>query len=146
MSFAFIYAKIKIEAGPRGGGVMQNGLLKDRHLFKLCLAALFCCASSACAREYECKDVGAAWVRLGWHVAARVEYQLVTEPDAAYEVGTGVFLWGEPRGSKYSATGFSEIEAYGLGSLVARSLSKQPLKICFTASEMEAITIFSAEF
>lgn len=103
-------------------------------------------ATSALARGYECFEVGADWVELGWHVTARVEYQIVSEPDVAYELGTGVFAWGKPRGSKYIVTGVTEVEAYGYGSLVARSLSGKTEKICFTATGIDPITIYSAEF
>lgn len=103
-------------------------------------------ASSALARGYECSEVGANWVELGWHVAARIKYKIVSEHDVTYELGTGVFVWGKPRGSRYTATGFTEVEAYGYGSLVARSLSGQTVKICFTATSIDPITIYSAEF
>lgn len=103
-------------------------------------------ASSALAREYECSEVGADWVELGWHIAARVEYKIVSGREVTFELGTGIFAWGEPRGSKYTATGFAEVDAYGYGSLVARSLTGRAEKICFTATNLDPITIYSSEF
>lgn len=102
--------------------------------------------SGALARGYDCTEVGSDWVELGWHVAARVNYTVVSGGEVNYELGTGVFVWGEPRGSKYTVTGFIEVEAYGYGSLVVRSLSGQVEKICFAATSVDPITIYSAEF
>ncbi|MFT5798385.1 MAG: hypothetical protein ACI84R_002452 [Candidatus Azotimanducaceae bacterium] len=85
-----------------------------RGVFAITLVALVSLsASSAFAREYECSEVGKDWVELGWHVTARAKYKIVSERGTTYELGTGIFAWGKPRGSRYTVTGFAEIAAYG---------------------------------
>ncbi|MGJ8670943.1 MAG: hypothetical protein ACSHXK_15770 [Oceanococcus sp.] len=106
----------------------------------------FATSQKAQAANYECSEIGRDWQELGWHIAARVKYKFVTHPNTQYTIGTGVFAWGEPRGSKHTATGTTEISAYGYGSIAAKSDVLDTLKICFTASDIDPITIFSAEF
>lgn len=102
--------------------------------------------ADARASSYECKVVGDEWQRLSIHVLGSIEYVSVGPPDKPYELGTGLFLFGRPRGDRKNAVGTEKITAYGAGALFVRSKDGTSFKVCVTSDGFSPITIIKREF
>lgn len=101
----------------------------------------------ALAAEYLCREVGADWTWFSDHVAAAVDYVIVGQPGRRYEVGTGLSMWGAPRGFRSTHAGEASVTAWGMGALhIRRADDGPPFKVCAGASHLKPIDIIKLEF
>jgi hypothetical protein len=113
----------------------------------LVTSALLYACTTAEAADYICKEVGKKWTWLGDHVVGSIEYVVIGAPGRRYEVGTGLFVQGQPWGSKRQGEGRLDFSAYGIGALHGRQIDEgSPLKVCATTNKLRAINLLTVEF
>ncbi|MEH0667018.1 hypothetical protein H4F18_16530 [Vibrio scophthalmi] len=93
-----------------------------------------------------CKQTGSTWVKFSNHIVTSIDYAIAMPKGKTVEVGTGVKLFGEPRGSIYSSSKPFEITAYGAGALYVRSINGGSFEVCVDSSGQDAITLYRASF
>jgi hypothetical protein len=98
------------------------------------------------AEAKTCKNVGKDWTWFSDYAVSSIEYAIAMPKNKEIIVGTGMMLFGEPRGSIYKENKPFEIKAYGLGALHLRSKDGSPVKICVDSNGAKAITLYKDEF
>lgn len=111
----------------------------------LMLAALVV-AAPAVARDTHCKETGTNWTWFSDHVVSSITYVVEGGPGRKYEVGTGISIFGKPRGSTRMATGKIEVTAWGLGALYVRMRDGARGIVCAEQGDIKTITFVSTDF
>lgn len=95
---------------------------------------------------YICKQVGPDWQELSFHVLSSIEYVVVGPAGKQYEIGTGLWVFGRPRGTRDTGRGVTRITAFGVGGLYVRSIAGDEFKVCATSEGVSPITIINEQF
>ena len=66
------------------------------------------------------KSIDDKWTWFEDYAFAYAEYTVACEPGRQCQVGTGMFLFGEPRGEKNRFSGEREITVFGFGAIHIR--------------------------
>ncbi|WP_136625395.1 MULTISPECIES: hypothetical protein [Mesorhizobium] len=119
--------------------------LAPRFRFLVAVSACFW-ADAAYSASYICKIVNNEWQEFSFHVVGSIDYVAVGQRGKAYELGTGVYLFGRPRGERKSGHDVTKITAIGFGALYARSKDSTQFKVCITSEGVSPITIIDKEF
>jgi hypothetical protein len=94
------------------------------------------------AGAQECKTVGDEWVWFSDHLALKVSYIVAAPEDYEYEVGTGIRANGSVWGATRVASGITNVEAYGLGSLNVRRSGNGPnFTVCVGTEKLSVIAL-----
>lgn len=104
-------------------------------------------AAPVSSQDILCKTVGPDWSWFGDHFVRSITYLAVGTPGRKFEMGTGVFAWGKPWGSKIEVTGTGKMTAYGAGALHIRQIGPgSPFKVCMSSRDIEVVKILDKEF
>lgn len=103
-------------------------------MFFLSVLLLFC--NDVLSKDWTSKQLTSEW---GWfedYAFLNATYILHCQKKCSCEYGSGLKVFGKPRGSTDSFKGVIEIAVYGLGALHIRSLDKD--KVCFAKVFLKA--------
>ena len=101
-------------------------IYEQKHYFYATVMALsilmsFFTPSNARGENWVVKQAEPTWTWFEDYYYLSANYFVACEPQRQCEVGTGVFSFGEPRGTVKMVTGQEEITVIGIGSIHIRS-------------------------
>jgi hypothetical protein len=97
--------------------------------------------SNARGENWVVKQAEPIWTWFEDYYYFSANYFVACEPQRQCEVGTGIFAFGEPRGTIKMVTGLEEITVIGIGSIHIRSADeKGPVKAGIAQRSAEVFT------
>lgn len=95
-----------------------------------------------------CKEVGKNWEWFGDHAVSSIEYVVAFDKNqhSKISVGTGIFIYGKPRGKIQNLATEKKIDSYGIGAIHIRNESGGKVKVCVTTESVSAISFYSDNF
>lgn len=97
--------------------------------------------------DYLCKEISSDWAWFSDHLLARVTYVVKAAEGREYQIGTGMSLWGKPRGRIQTASGITEVTAYGIGAIHVRLSDGKDLgRVCVALGDLGVVTLPEIEF
>lgn len=102
--------------------------------------------SNFCAEARVCKEISGKWSWFGDHAVGSIQYSIAMPLGRIVLVGTGIKIWGKPRGSIYRNDKPFQIKAYGIGAIHAHSEDGDPVRVCIDSRSATAISLYNDEF
>ena len=97
--------------------------------------------------DYTCKVIDGDWAWFSDHALTRVTYVVSAAGYRQYQVGTGVSLWGKPRGRIRTSSGLTEATTFGNGAIHVRfSDGKGPGQVCVALGDLSVVTLPEIDF
>lgn len=105
-------------------------------IFCILFLSIFLFCNDVLSKDWTSKQLTNKW---GWfedYAFLNATYILHCQKNCSCEYGSGLKVFGKPRGSIDSFKGVREITVYGLGAIHIRSLDKA--KVCFAKVSLKA--------
>lgn len=90
----------------------------------LSIILIFLFTGIAFSSGWQKKSVNNEWTWLEDYFFTYATYLIACKPSRKCEIGTGVFAFGKPRGTKKIVTGTQEITVFGFGAIHMRSIDE----------------------